>query len=208
MTAHQRPRRGPRSLSRLDGEKCPVRRVRDGERIFSRPSTYRFSNSSNHDSCTADAEQRSLRRLRHHSGVVRRRYLSRQGAFQNGLRKALGLTGNVGADRDRGVSFSGVVRRFREPLVALPRIGPYWSLVNVEGQVRRGVAGSGCGCVRRSWQVRELIRAIDWSATPLGPVGSWSPVLRTMVRGAWRRVSRSSSIGVRSGWRCTTTRSR
>src|SRR6476659_4546122 len=32
-------------------------------------------------------------------------------------------------------------------------------------------------------QVRELIRAIDWSATPLGPVRSWSPVLRTMVRG-------------------------
>ena len=32
-------------------------------------------------------------------------------------------------------------------------------------------------------QVRELIRGIEWSATPLGPVGSWSPVLRTMVRG-------------------------
>jgi hypothetical protein len=32
-------------------------------------------------------------------------------------------------------------------------------------------------------RVRELIGRIDWSATPLGPVGSWSPVLRTMVRG-------------------------
>src|SRR6478752_5821593 len=32
-------------------------------------------------------------------------------------------------------------------------------------------------------QVRELIRGIEWAATPLGPVGSWSPVLRTMVRG-------------------------
>src|SRR6478609_2631984 len=31
--------------------------------------------------------------------------------------------------------------------------------------------------------VRELIRAIDWSANPLGPVRSWSPVLRTMTRG-------------------------
>src|SRR6478752_8987886 len=33
-------------------------------------------------------------------------------------------------------------------------------------------------------QVRGLIREMDWSATPLGPVGSWSPVLRTMVRAA------------------------
>ena len=32
-------------------------------------------------------------------------------------------------------------------------------------------------------RVRELIRAIDWAANPLGPVGSWSPVLRTMTRG-------------------------
>jgi len=32
-------------------------------------------------------------------------------------------------------------------------------------------------------QVRELIRGTEWAATPLGPVGSWSPVLRTMVRG-------------------------
>src|SRR6478752_5919646 len=33
-------------------------------------------------------------------------------------------------------------------------------------------------------QVRGLIREMDWSATPLGSVPSWSPVLRTMVRGA------------------------
>ena len=26
-----------------------------------------------------------------------------------------------------------------------------------------------------------LLRAVDWAATPLGPVGSWSPVLRVMV---------------------------
>src|SRR6478609_6319471 len=32
-------------------------------------------------------------------------------------------------------------------------------------------------------EVRDLMRAFDWSATPLGPVRSWSPVLRTMVRG-------------------------
>jgi len=32
-------------------------------------------------------------------------------------------------------------------------------------------------------QVRDLIRRIDWSATSLGPIRSWSPVLRTMVRG-------------------------
>jgi signal transduction histidine kinase/DNA-binding response OmpR family regulator len=33
-------------------------------------------------------------------------------------------------------------------------------------------------------QVRGLIREMDWSATSLGPVRSWSPVLRTMVRAA------------------------
>ena len=32
-----------------------------------------------------------------------------------------------------------------------------------------------------SGQVRALARRLDWSATPLGPVESWSPVLRTMV---------------------------
>jgi signal transduction histidine kinase/DNA-binding response OmpR family regulator len=33
-------------------------------------------------------------------------------------------------------------------------------------------------------QVRGLIRKMDWPNTPLGPVRSWSPVLRTMVRAA------------------------
>ena len=32
-------------------------------------------------------------------------------------------------------------------------------------------------------RVRELLRSRDWSATALGPVRSWSPVLRTMVHG-------------------------
>ena len=32
--------------------------------------------------------------------------------------------------------------------------------------------------------VRELLRAVDWAGTALGPVGSWSPVLRAMVRAA------------------------
>jgi PAS domain S-box-containing protein len=32
--------------------------------------------------------------------------------------------------------------------------------------------------------VRGLLRAVDWTVTALGPVGSWSPVLRTMVRAA------------------------
>jgi len=31
-------------------------------------------------------------------------------------------------------------------------------------------------------EMGELIRAKDWSATPIGPVESWSPALRTMVR--------------------------
>ena len=33
-------------------------------------------------------------------------------------------------------------------------------------------------------EVRELCRATDWSATPLGPVDDWSPTLRTLVRTA------------------------
>src|SRR5690242_11504291 len=32
--------------------------------------------------------------------------------------------------------------------------------------------------------VRGLLRSVDWAATALGPVGGWSPVLRTMVRAA------------------------
>src|SRR6478735_6041869 len=41
----------------------------------------------------------------------------------------------------------------------------------------------GVGVFDGPGEVRELIRAMDWSANPLGPVGSWSPVLRTMTRG-------------------------
>ena len=33
-------------------------------------------------------------------------------------------------------------------------------------------------------EVRRLARSIDWSATPLGPVGQWSPALRNIVRTA------------------------
>jgi len=32
--------------------------------------------------------------------------------------------------------------------------------------------------------VRGLLRAVRWAQTPLGPVRAWSPVLRTMLRGA------------------------
>lgn len=31
-------------------------------------------------------------------------------------------------------------------------------------------------------EMGRLVRSLDWSATPLGPVESWSPALRTMVR--------------------------
>src|SRR6185436_20302075 len=31
-------------------------------------------------------------------------------------------------------------------------------------------------------EMDERIRAFDWSKTPLGPAGSWSPALRTTVR--------------------------
>jgi hypothetical protein len=31
-------------------------------------------------------------------------------------------------------------------------------------------------------EMGERIRAFDWSNTPLGPVESWSPALRTMLR--------------------------
>jgi len=41
----------------------------------------------------------------------------------------------------------------------------------------------GAGVFDGPGQVQELIRAMDWSANPLGPVESWSPVLRTMARG-------------------------
>src|SRR5580765_2620126 len=30
-------------------------------------------------------------------------------------------------------------------------------------------------------EMGELIRSIDWAKTPLGPIGSWPPTLRTMV---------------------------
>jgi PAS domain-containing protein len=33
-------------------------------------------------------------------------------------------------------------------------------------------------------EMRALCRELDWSETPLGPVDSWSPVLRTIVRAA------------------------
>lgn len=31
-------------------------------------------------------------------------------------------------------------------------------------------------------EMAERIRGFDWSRTPLGPMGSWSPALRMMVR--------------------------
>jgi signal transduction histidine kinase/DNA-binding response OmpR family regulator len=43
-------------------------------------------------------------------------------------------------------------------------------------------ADAGEGLFDGPGQVRELLRAVDWAATALGPVGGWSPVLRTMVR--------------------------
>jgi hypothetical protein len=35
---------------------------------------------------------------------------------------------------------------------------------------------------------RELIRSVDWSATPLGSVGSWSPVLRGALASSFPMV--------------------
>jgi signal transduction histidine kinase/DNA-binding response OmpR family regulator len=44
--------------------------------------------------------------------------------------------------------------------------------------------GDDAGLFDGPGKVRERLRAVPWSQTPLGPVGSWSPVLRTMLRGA------------------------
>src|SRR6476620_11392626 len=44
--------------------------------------------------------------------------------------------------------------------------------------------GDDAGLFDGPGPVRGLLRAVSWAQTPLGPVGSWSPVLRTMLRGA------------------------
>ena len=46
------------------------------------------------------------------------------------------------------------------------------------------LVGGAAGFLDGPGEVRELLRSVPWSANPLGPVESWSPVLRTMVRGA------------------------
>jgi signal transduction histidine kinase/DNA-binding response OmpR family regulator len=47
-----------------------------------------------------------------------------------------------------------------------------------------GPVGDDAGLFDGPGPVRQLLRAVSWSQTPLGPVQSWSPVLRTMLRGA------------------------
>jgi len=37
-------------------------------------------------------------------------------------------------------------------------------------------------CLAGDGEMVALMRSIDWSATPIGPVAAWSPALRTMVR--------------------------
>ncbi len=37
-------------------------------------------------------------------------------------------------------------------------------------------------CLKGGGEMGALMRSIDWSKTPIGPVASWSPALRTMVR--------------------------
>jgi hypothetical protein len=44
----------------------------------------------------------------------------------------------------------------------------------------------------------ELIRAKNWSETPIGPVDSWSPALRMMVRSSSRTAFRSCYGGDRT----------
>ena len=41
--------------------------------------------------------------------------------------------------------------------------------------------GPGLSLIDGPGETRGLFRSTDWSATPLGPVDGWSPVLRTMV---------------------------
>jgi hypothetical protein len=37
-------------------------------------------------------------------------------------------------------------------------------------------------CLAGGGEMGALMRSIDWAKTPIGPVASWSPALRTMVR--------------------------
>ncbi len=44
-------------------------------------------------------------------------------------------------------------------------------------------------CLAGGGHMGALMRSIDWSKTPIGPVGSWSPTLRMMVRlMLWNRL--------------------
>ena len=82
------------------------------------------------------------------------------------------------------------------------------------GLVGRGRAGAvmaadpGAGVFDGPGEVRGVLRGIDWAATPLGPVVSWSPVLRTMVRGCLASGFPMVVHWGGSGSRSTTTRSR
>ena len=42
--------------------------------------------------------------------------------------------------------------------------------------------GAAADCLAGGGEMGSLMRSIDWSNTPIGPVESWSPALRTMVR--------------------------
>src|SRR5262245_11899225 len=42
--------------------------------------------------------------------------------------------------------------------------------------------GSRLAWLQGGGEMGELIRSLDWSATPIGPIESWSPALRMMVR--------------------------
>ncbi|MFC4520844.1 hypothetical protein [Cupriavidus pinatubonensis] len=44
------------------------------------------------------------------------------------------------------------------------------------------LGGPSSGADWASGEMAERIRTFDWSATPLGPIESWSPTLRSMVR--------------------------
>jgi len=51
----------------------------------------------------------------------------------------------------------------------------------VPAEIRPTASGAEWACLRGGGEMGALMRAKDWSASPLGPVERWSPALRTMT---------------------------
>ena len=51
-----------------------------------------------------------------------------------------------------------------------------------EPSKKQPVAKAERGWLRGEGEMERRIREFDWASTPLGPMESWSPALRTMLR--------------------------